>query len=221
MVAAVCCAQALGLARMHSCVEVSALHHIIPYPTRTSRHQPPASAWFAAPIVCILVRPLFMFALTRCHGTGDCRPEVVQCTMTRVSRSAAPSGMIKRGSADSPRAQIFIYLSLFLAHSPVLLGSPPFFSLVLLFRLSHLGTVCHEQRLDRRTQTTLTMQQTRAANDAVRLTWRAEGITPAHSAGNRLRNTHVYEHAPRFACTDKVVLLPLDIRTFTFGMFGN
>jgi len=66
--------------------------------------------------------------------------------------------------------------------------------------------------MTRCTETTLSLQQTRTANAAVRLTWRAAGEAP----GEQLGDETVHQVDPH--CTEPLVLDPLDIRTFTFDL---
>ena len=66
-------------------------------------------------------------------------------------------------------------------------------------------------------ETSLTMQQTRVANDATRLTWPAESIgklTPSSRAGEESRR----ERRGVLGCDNEIELYPLDVRTFTFGV---
>lgn len=61
-------------------------------------------------------------------------------------------------------------------------------------------------------ETTSTMQQTRDANEAVRLMWRTEGeATPS-------RHATLAKVAQGDLCTTPVLLDSLDLRTFTFGV---
>jgi hypothetical protein len=66
-------------------------------------------------------------------------------------------------------------------------------------------------------ETSLTMQQTRVANDATRLTWPADSIgklRPSSRAGEESRR----ERRGVLGCDNEIELYPLDVRTFTFGV---
>ena len=73
--------------------------------------------------------------------------------------------------------------------------------------------------MDACVETTSTLQQTRASNDAVRLQWRAEGETwsrpPIVRRGAIMASPPVVSSS---ACDEPIVLDSLDIRTFTFGV---
>jgi len=59
-------------------------------------------------------------------------------------------------------------------------------------------------------ETTLSIQQTRHANDAARLQWKKEGSNTRKEGGGIVLS---------FSCSDTAItLVSLDIRTFTFGV---
>lgn len=67
-------------------------------------------------------------------------------------------------------------------------------------------------------ETTLTMQQTRAANEASRLHWRADPALSAQRSSGDGRQGAYHGAAAMSTCKDAVLLDSLDIRTFTFGV---